>query len=332
MISSNVLNSKHLMIQKSDLRPRLGISACLLGQNVRFDGGHKKDEFLCETFGRFVEWVPVCPELEVGMGVPRESVRLVGPPAEPRMIAERSGRDWTMPMQRFAALRLGQLAELGLSGYVFKKNSPSCGLERVRVYNDRNVPSRHGRGLFAAAVVETLPLLPVEEEGRLNDPALRENFVERVFAYHRWQEALSGPKSPRRLVEFHTRHKFLLLAHSERHYRRLGRLVAEMKTGPLRAAYESYGALFMQCLAVPATAKKHANVLEHLTGYFSDRLTSDERQEIVDLVRDYRTGLVPLIAPIILIQHYVKKYRIEYLADQVYLMPSPKELMLRNHV
>lgn len=320
------------MENKFDTRPRLGISSCLLGQTVRFDGGHKKDPFLCETFGRFVEWVPVCPEMEVGMGVPRESVRLVGRPGDPRMLAERTGKDWTMAMKRFAAVRVRQLAELKLSGYVFKKNSPSCGLERVRIYNDRNVPSRNGRGLFASTVIQTLPLLPAEEEGRLNDPALRENFVERVFAYHRWQEALSGNKSARALIEFHTRHKFLLLAHSERHYRRLGRLVAESSQGPLRAAYASYGALFMECLGVSATPKKHANVLDHLTGYFSENLSPAERQEMVELVRDYRTGLVPLIVPITLIRHYVHKYRIEYLTDQVYLAPSPKELMLRNHV
>lgn len=312
-------------------QPRLGISACLLGQKVRFDGGHKRDDFLCETFGRFVEWVPVCPEMEVGMGVPRETVRLVGSSDDPGMIAERSGRDWTMAMKRFAAIRTNELAGLRLSGYVFKKNSPSCGVDRVRVYDVKHAPSRRGRGLFAAAVMRTLPLLPVEEEGRLNDPALRENFVERVFAYHRWQDALSSPKTARSLVEFHTRHKFLLLAHSERHYRRLGRLVAGSKTMPLRATYENYGRIFMECLAVQVSPKKHSNVLDHLTGYFSNNLSALERREMVDLIRDYRTGRVPLIAPITLIQHYVKKYQIAYLLEQVYLAPSPRELMLRNH-
>jgi uncharacterized protein YbbK (DUF523 family) len=238
-------------------RPRLGISACLLGQKVRFDGGHKQDAFLCETFGRFVEWVPVCPEFEVGMGVPRESVRLVGPASDPKMIAERSGKDWTMAMKRFAAIRTNELVKLRLSGYVFKQNSPSCGVERVRVYDAKHLPSRRGRGVFAAAVMRTLPLLPVEEEGRLNEPALRENFIERVFAYHRWQDAMASPKTARALVEFHKRHKFLLLAHSERHYRRLGRLVASVKTLPLRTAYENYGRVFMECLAVQASAKKH---------------------------------------------------------------------------
>jgi uncharacterized protein YbgA (DUF1722 family)/uncharacterized protein YbbK (DUF523 family) len=312
--------------------PRLGISACLLGEKVRFDGGHKQDAFLCQTLGRFVEWVPVCPEIEVGMGVPRESVRLVGSGSDPKMIAERSGKDWTMAMKRFAAIRTKDLAELKLSGYVFKKNSPSCGVERVRLYDAKNMPSRHGRGIFAATVMKTLPLLPVEEEGRLNDLALRENFVERVFAYHRWQSALAGAKSARVLVDFHTRHKFLLLAHSERHYRRLGRLVAGIEKNSLRATYEEYGQNFMEGLAVRASAKKHTNVLDHLMGYFSDQLSAAERRELVELIREYRTGLVPLVAPITLMQHYVKKYEVAYLADQVYLAPSPKELMPRNCV
>jgi len=313
-------------------KPRLGISACLIGQKVRYDGSHKQDHFLTQTFGRFVEWVAVCPEVESGMGVPRETVRLVGTPEKARMIAERSGKDWTATMRRYAMVRTRELADLKLSGYVFKKDSPSCGLERVRVYSSQAMPLRRGRGLFAQAVVEKFSLLPVEEEGRLNDPALRENFVERVFAFHRWQEALTGPKSPAALVDFHTGHKFLLLAHSERHYRRLGRLVAEMKKLSLRAAYEEYGRWFMEALSVRATVKKHSNVLDHLTGFFSDRLSAAERRELVEVIRDYRSQWVPLMVPITLIQHYVKKYEIVYLARQVYLAPSPKELMLRNHV
>jgi uncharacterized protein YbgA (DUF1722 family)/uncharacterized protein YbbK (DUF523 family) len=313
-------------------KPKLGISACLLGQNVRYDGAHKRDNFLTDTFGRFVEWVAVCPEVEVGMGVPRETLRLVGPPEEPKLIAERSAKDWTHAMHRFAAVRMRQLVELKLAGYVFKKNSPSCGVERVRVYSPKNMPVRRGRGLFAAAVMAGFPLLPVEEEGRLNDPALRENFIERVFAYQRWQEALAEPKSAGALVQFHTRHKYLLLAHSERHYRRLGRLVADVKKISLREAYEEYGRTFMEALAMHASAKKHANVLDHMMGYFSDRLSAAERSELVELIRDYRTQLVPLIVPVTLIQHYVKKYEVAYLNEQIYLAPSPKELMLRNHV
>src|SRR4029077_6639006 len=205
-------------------KPKLGISACLLGQKVRYDGGDKRDYFLTETFGRHVEWVPVCPEVEIGMGIPREAVRLVGDPAKPGMITERSGKDWTAQFDSFAAKRVRALTALDLAGYIFKKNSPSCGMDRVRVYNSKGVPTRQGRGLFAATVMRELPLLPVEEEGRLNDPALRENFIERVFAYCRWQRLRSRRRFFSFLVVFPPRHKFLLLAHSERHYRKLGRI------------------------------------------------------------------------------------------------------------
>lgn len=298
---------------------------------MRYDGGHKHDALLTETFGRFVDWVPVCPELEVGMGVPRESVRLVGSVNAPRMIAESSGKDWTEAMNAFAVARSGALAALDLSGYVFKKDSPSCGVARVRVYHSRAQPSRRGRGLFAGALMHRLPLLPVEEEGRLNDPSLRENFIERVFAYHRWR-ATETKRSRGGLVDFHTGHKFLLLAHSERHYRRLGRVVGGLKKKSLGEAYDAYGRGFMEALAVHATTKKHANVLDHMMGYFSTQLTAAERRELVELIRDYRRRLIPLIVPVTLIQYYVKKYAVEYLDGQVYLAPSPMELMLRNHV
>jgi uncharacterized protein YbgA (DUF1722 family)/uncharacterized protein YbbK (DUF523 family) len=314
------------------VKAKIGISACLLGQKVRYDGGHKKDYFLTETFGRYVEWVPVCPELEVGMGVPRESVRLVGDRDEPKMIAERSGKDWTAQMNSFAAKRAKSLQALELSGYIFKKDSPSCGLERVRIYNSTGMPDRQGRGLYAGAVMRQLSLLPVEEEGRLNDPGLRENFIERVFAYHRWQQLTVERKSGRSLIGFHTCHKFLILAHGESHYRRLGRIVAEAKKSPIGEAYELYGRVFMAALAVHATPKKHSNVLEHMVGYFSKQLTAEERRELVDLIADFRRQLVPLIVPLTLIRHYVKKYQVAYLKTQVYLEPSPKELMLRNHV
>jgi uncharacterized protein YbgA (DUF1722 family)/uncharacterized protein YbbK (DUF523 family) len=319
------------MEENYSIKPKLGISSCLLGNKVRFDGGHKRDLFLTKGLGEYVEWVIVCPELESGMGIPRESVRLVGNPAAPEMIAERSGKNWTAVMNEFAAQRTRQLSKLDLSGFVFKKNSPSCGMERVKVYS-KGMPSRQGRGLFAATLMNQLPLLPCEEEGRLSDLALRENFIERVFAYHRWQSATSDKKSIGALVAFHTKHKFLLLAHSETDYRRLGRIVAAAKQTPLSQVYRQYGSVFMQALAVHATAKKHANVLDHMVGYFSKQLSSNERQEIVDLIRDFRRQFVPLIVPLTLIRHYVKKFEVKYLTDQVYLDPSPKELMLRNHV
>ena len=321
----------NMMTGQNPRRPRLGISACLLGERVRYDGAHKRDPFLTATLGRFVDWVPVCPELEVGMGVPRDSVRLVGPTDQPSMITERSGRDWTLAMNRFAVKRCTALAALDLSGYVFKKNSPSCGMERVKVYHSNTAPTRDGRGLFADALIKKLPLLPVEEEGRLNDPTLRENFIERVFAYQRWRAAATR-RTRGGLVEFHTNHKYLLLAHSERHYRLLGRVVARLNERPLREVYEEYGRSFMAGLTVHASAKKHANVLDHMTGYFSKQLASAERRELVELIADYRRELIPLIVPVTLIRHYVKKYNVAYLAGQVYLEPSPKELMLRNHV
>ena len=316
----------------SALKPKIGISACLLGQKVRYDGSDKRDYFLTETFGPHVEWVPVCPELEVGMGAPREPVRLLGGSSTPRMIAERSGKDWTMPMIRFAMRRVNELSKLQLSGYILKKSSPSCGMERVRLYSAKGVPARQGRGLFAAALMQTLPLLPVEEEGRLNDVGLRENFIERVFAYHRWQQLTTERKAIRTLVDFHTRHKLLLLAHSEKHYRGLGRIVAAAKNSPIGEVYQHYGVLFMEALAVHASTKKHSNVLEHMLGYFSEDLSTAERRELVELINDFRHRLIPLIAPLTLVRHYVQKYRAAYLQNQIYLNPSPKELMLRNHV
>jgi uncharacterized protein YbgA (DUF1722 family)/uncharacterized protein YbbK (DUF523 family) len=312
-------------------KPKLGISACLLGQTVRYDGGHKRDNFLTDTLGRFVQWVPVCPELEVGMGVPREPVRLLGKVDDPSMIAERSGKDWTAAMKRFGAARAGELKRLNLSGYVFKKDSPSCGMARVKVYSPRGGATRMGSGLFARVVKDALPLMPAEEEGRVKDPVLRENFIERVFAYRRWQQAEAGPKSIRALVEFHTAHKFQLLAHSELHYRALGRLVARGKTAPLDQIYQRYGCAFMEALSV-ADAKRHANALEHMIGYFSKQLSQGERQELIEVIRDFHRHLTPLIVPVTLIRHYVRKYAVEYLQTQVYLDPSPKELMLRNHV
>lgn len=266
------------------------------------------------------------------MGVPREPVHLVGAVSSPRMVAERSTLDWTPAMTRYAAEKAKQLNSLQLSGYILKNNSPSCGMERVKVYGNTGVPVRQGRGLFAAALMRELSPLPFEEEGRLNDPKLRANFIERVFAYHRWQQLACERKAIRPLIDFHTRHKLLLRAHSELHYQRLGRIVATAKGRPIHFAYAFYGPLFMEALAVHATVPKHCNVLEHLMGYFSKELSKEERKELLELVRDFRQRLIPLVVPLTLFRHYVKKYRASYLEDQIYLQPSPKELMLRNQV
>jgi len=314
-------------------RPKIGISSCLLGQKVRYDGQHKRDDFLTRTLGPFVEWVPVCPEVEVGMGVPREAIRLVGSVEKPRLVAEGSGRDWTEAMQAYARKRVQDLTAMDLCGYILKKDSPSCGMERVRVYRGNgSPPHRNGRGMFAKVLMDASPLLPIEEEGRLNDPKLRDNFIERVFAYARWRVIVSGRPSMNALMEFHARHKFTILSHSDPHVRRLGRITAEAKGRPLASVLEEYGALFMETLTIPSTIRKHVNVLQHLAGFVSDRLTPEQRVELGDVIRDYHRGLVPLVVPITLLKHFVRTQCITYLQEQTYLQPHPKELMLRNHV
>ncbi len=311
---------------------RIGISSCLLGRAVRFDGGHKKDDFLVNTFGRWVEWVPVCPEVEVGMGTPRESVRLVGSGTEVRMIAPKSGRDWTDAMTSFAAARVEALEGEGLSGFVLKKDSPSCGMERVKLYREGGMPHKAGVGLFARALMARFPNLPVEEEGRLNDARLRDNFVERVFAYHRVRRLFAGPWTVGDLVAFHTAHKLQIMAHSPATYRELGRLVAGAAGMPRDRVERSYEDDFMQGLGKLATTARNTNVLQHVLGYFKKRLDADAKAELHGLVEDYRNGLVPLIVPITLIRHYVRTFDEPYLKGQVYLEPHPRELMLRNHV
>ena len=311
---------------------RIGISACLLGHEVRYDGGHKRDRFLTDTFGRFVEWVPVCPEVEAGFGTPRESMRLVDGDGRLRLVTVRTGVDLTSRMDRFARRRVDELAAEDLSGYVLKKDSPSCGVERVKVHDGRGMPSRTGRGLFAAALCARYPHLPVEEEGRLSDPRLRDNFVERVFAYRRLREMFAGRWTVGSLVDFHTAHKLTLMAHSVTAYRELGRLVAEAKTAKRSDVQDAYTRGFMTALAAIATTRRHTNVLQHMAGYFKKALDEGSRAELQATIEDYRTGLVPLVVPITLLRHHVRHHAVAYLAGQTYLEPHPRELMLRNHV
>jgi len=273
----------------------------------------------------------VCPEVEVGMGTPRESVRLRREGDEVRMVAPKSGKDWTGAMRSYAAARVGRLAGERLCGYVLKKDSPSCGMERVKVYGT-GMPNRSGRGLFAEALLARFPNLPVEEEGRLCDPHLRDNFVERVFAYHRLQSFFAGRWTLGGLVAFHTAHKLQLMAHAPSAYAELGRMVAGAKTlprGEVRARYED---AFMRGLAAIATARRNTNVLQHILGYFKRLLDPASRAELLALIRDYHEGLVPLVVPITVVRHYVRLHGVSYLAGQTYLEPHPKELMLRNHV
>ncbi|HEX8908210.1 MAG TPA: DUF523 and DUF1722 domain-containing protein [Anaeromyxobacteraceae bacterium] len=309
---------------------RLGVSSCLLGERVRYDGGHKKDDFLTGLLARFVELVPVCPEVELGLGTPREPIRLQRDGDLVRLVAPKSGKDHTEPMRRFAERRVRALARLDLCGYVLKKDSPSCGMERVRVWGGR-MPSRDGRGAFAAVLMAELPLLPVEEEGRLRDPGLRESFVERVFAYRRLKDLFQGRWTVGGLVSFHAAEKLLVLAHEPAAYQRLGRLVAGAKGAPRAEIARAYAEVFMSALARPATRGRHVNVLQHMAGYLKDLASADERQELAEAIEDYRRGLVPLVVPVTLVKHHVRRHGIAYLAGQRYLEPHPKELMLRNH-
>jgi uncharacterized protein YbgA (DUF1722 family)/uncharacterized protein YbbK (DUF523 family) len=311
---------------------RLGISTCLLGEQVRYDGGHKWDRFLTDTLGKYVEFVPVCPEVECGLGIPREAMRLVGDPQNPRLVTVRSGVDHTERMLNWARTRVVALEKEDLCGFVFKSDSPSSGMERVKVYGPSGTPAKTGVGLFARAFMEHFPLLPVEEEGRLHDPTLRENFIEAIFTLKRWREMLARDGGRGALVDFHTRHKLLLRAHSLEHLRQLGKVVAQAATLPVPELYDRYQKLLLAALRRRTTARKNTDVLYHLMGYFKGDLSHDEKQELRDLIDLYHRGLLPLVVPVTLISHYVRKYDQPYLKGQWYLNPHPIELQLRNHV
>lgn len=314
-------------------KPRVGISACLLGDAVRFDGGHKRNPFLTEVLAPHVEWVRVCPEVEVGMGTPRETLRLMRDErGRLRLLTTRTGVDHTDAMVRWSAGRLDQLAGERLAGYVLKKDSPSCGMERVKVFGADGSPERKGRGIFAEALIARFPTLPVEEEGRLSDPSLRENFIERVFAFQRLRTLFDGRWTNARLVRFHTAHKMSLLSHSTSAYTVLGRLVAGIGRMPRALVRAEYERTFMRAMTIVATPRRHTNVLTHMAGHLKTRLDAASKRELLTCIDEYRRGLVPLVVPLTLLRHYVRAHGIEYLAGQTYLEPHPRELMLRNRV
>ncbi len=312
-------------------RIKIGISQCLLGENVRWNGGHSRSRFITDTLSRYVDFVPVCPEVEAGFPVPRETFRLVGDIESPRLITSKNKVDHTAHMLQWAAQRVEMLEKEDLCGFIFKKDSPNSGLFRVKVYNEKGMPEKKGVGLFARAFTERFPRIPVEEDGRLNDPLLRENFIEQIFTLKRWRESLEKKKSVGDLVDFHTRQKLLILSHSTTHYRAMGKLVAEGKSLPLDTLYDHYELQLIESLRLKPTVKKNANVLQHLLGYFKKELSADEKQEVLEIIDRYREEIVPLIVPITLINHYVRKYQQPYLLQQVYLNPHPLELKLRNH-
>jgi uncharacterized protein YbgA (DUF1722 family)/uncharacterized protein YbbK (DUF523 family) len=299
---------------------------------VRFDGGHKHDRFITDTLGQYVEFVPVCPEVECGLGIPREAMHLAGDPQSPRLVTVRSGVDHTDRMLTWAQKRVAGLEKEDLCGFIFKSDSPSSGMERVKVYGPSGSPTKTGVGLFARAFMEHFPLLPVEEEGRLHDPKLRENFIEAIFTLKRWREMLAQDGGRGAVVDFHTRHKLLLRAHSLEHLRQLGKLVAQAATVPLAELGGKYQQILLEALSRKTTYKKNTDVLYHLMGYFKDDLSADEKQELREIIDLYHQNLVPLIVPVTLINHYVRKYGQAYLKEQWYLNPHPIELQLRNHV
>ena len=308
---------------------RIGISSCLLGNNVRYDGGHQLDRWLRDTLGRYVTYLPVCPEVELGLPTPRPALRLVGEdPATARLVFSRGGEDITGRMTAWAMARLAELAQEDLCGFIFKARSPSSGMERVRLYDKSGMPHRKGVGLFARLFMERFPLVPVEEDGRLHDPALKENFVECVFAFKAFRQALAvGGR--RALIDFHSRHKLQLMAHSVEIPRTMGKLVAQagqLTPAELAAQYQP---LLMRAMRTPTTVCKQLNVLQHVLGYFKRQLSADEKAEALDLFAQYRQELVPLLVPITLLNHYVRKYGEPYLSEQVYLHPHPLDLKLR---
>jgi uncharacterized protein YbgA (DUF1722 family)/uncharacterized protein YbbK (DUF523 family) len=309
----------------------VGISTCLLGENVRYNGGHSRDRFLTDTFGRFVDWVPVCPEVECGLPVPRESMHLEGDRAAPRLVTSRTHVDHTNRMLRWARGRLRALEGEELVGFIFKANSPSSGMARVKVFDEDGMPHKVGVGIWARVFMDHFPLLPVEEEGRLHDDLIRENFIEQIFCLRRYRDAVRGRRSRGALVDFHASHKLQLMAHSPKHLREMGRLVARAKELGASELYTRYEELLMTALALKATPGKNANVLQHGLGYFKMKLTPDERVEMLEIIERHREGYLPLVVPVTLLSHYVRKYREPYLERQSFLNPHPLELKLRNH-
>ena len=310
----------------------LGISSCLLGNQVRYDGGHKLDLFLSATLGQYVDWVPVCPEAACGLGIPREVMALEGDPRSPRLKTVWTDIDHTGRLQKWVKGELKVLTDIDISGFVFKARSPSCGVRDTKVFDAACRIRSRGPGLFARAVMDAFPLLPVEDESRLHDPGLRENFIERVFVYRRWQEYIKEDGSLGGLVAFHSDYKYLIMAHSQKHYSALGKMVAASKKMKKNELHMNYISLLMEGLKNLATPRKNTNVLQHMAGYFKGKLSADEKKKLQEMITGYHNGLVPLIVPITMLRHFASIYKEDYLARQICLNPHPLELMLRNHV
>ncbi len=315
---------------KSCPRPVIAVSSCLLGEHVRYDGGHKRDDWLTGPLAQFVDYRPICPEVAIGLGIPRPPIHLVGDPAAPRAVGVKDpSLDVTDALEDFARHTAGQLADV--SGYILKSRSPSCGMERVRLYG-RHGGQKQSSGIHARVIMERLPNLPVEEEGRLNDPILRENFVNRVYVYRRWQDFRQQRLTARGLVDFHSRHKYLVMAHSQAAYRRLGRLLSQLKGVHLPGVADAYIAELMSALKRRVNRGRHVNVLQHVAGYLKPSLGGDDRQELAEAIAAYRRSEVPLIVPMFLLNHHFRHYPDPYIGGQWYLDPYPAALGLRNNI
>lgn len=311
---------------------RLGVSTCLLGENVRYNGSHTRDRWVVDELGQFVEFVPICPEVECGLGIPRESMRLVGTPEQHRLVTRTTKVDHTEKMLAWAQQRLHGLEKENLCGFIFKSKSPSSGMTRVKIYNEKGHPVGTGTGIFAKGFMDRFPLLPAEDEGRLHDEHIRENFIERVFTMKRWRDIMERENaSLGALIDFHTRHKLLIMAHSPKHYREMGKQVAQAKESPFPAVKEAYLAQLIEALQLRCTPAKHINTMQHVIGYFKRQLDSEEKKEFQEILENFRKEHLPLIVPVTLLNHYVRKYKNDYLSSQLYLNPHPVELKLRNH-
>ena len=312
-------------------KPLVGISSCLLGQEVRFDGGHKKDGWITGPLSAFFDFLPVCPEVGIGLGIPRPTIHLVGDPERPRAVGSKDPTlDVTARLEDFAKAQLPQLG--GLSGYILKSKSPSCGMARVPVTSAKGMPAKVGVGIYARVLLERMPLLPVEEEGRLNDPVLRENFVTRVYVLHRWQQLRVERMTAAKLIDFHSRQKYLVMAHSQAAYQRLGQMLSHLKQVDLEAVADMYVAELMAALARRVTRKRHVNVLHHIMGYFTDHIDAGDKAELLASIEAYRREEVALVVPITLLRHHLRRHPDPYMEKQVYLAPHPEKLALRGAI
>lgn len=314
-------------------RIQIGISACLLGQEVRYNGGHKASRLCIEQLSRHFSFVPLCPEVAIGLGIPRAPIRLVGDPAAPRARGVTDPTlDVSAPLAEYGRRMAAEHPEL--CGYILMQKSPSCGMERVKVYQDNGYPAEGGgaAGLYARAFMDARPELPVEEDGRLNDPVLRENFLTRVYAVAQWRALLAEGLTRRGLQDFHARYKYQLMAHNPVQYKALGQMVAGAGRRPLDEVAPRYFAALMAALRKAATRGTHSNVLQHLSGYLKRVLDAQDKRELQQLIDQYRQGLVPLVVPLTLLKHHLRHHPDPYLARQAYLQPHPEDLSLRNAI